>query len=411
MLHTYQVAYNMLMLKTNTKQQAGFAHFFLFFIILIVVVGAAGLYVFKKSDSGSGGGGSFKSVEKNTDCSEADRVQMTHLPMNIDDVASFTPYGLIAGAHVTPIDHLYFYPKEGPRDKYPVFAMADGEITNISVRSTHTDNGEAKLPEYRYEIKHSCQTSTYFDLVTKLDQSILDVAPDAATEGYRGSIKVKGGQEVGRIGAQSLDTAVYNSMLVLPGFISPDMYTAEPWKVHTDDFLSYFDETLRDQMNALNPRTAEPRSGKIDYDQPGKLIGNWFLEGTNGYGGLSGEGPGDGSGAGYWSGHLAIFYDAIDPDIIILSFGEYNNEGPKPFAVKGNSPDPSNVSKDFGIVKYELINMLNSFSPTQGYQDTTVKGVVLFQVLAGEKLKVEVFPGKTASQVTNFTSAFKTYER
>lgn len=409
--YTFSREYNRLMFKRISKSQSGFAHLFIFIIIVVAAIGAAGYMVYKKSSVGTSGIDSFSSVEKSTNCSDADRVQMTHLPMNMDDVASFTPYGIVAGGHVTPVDHLYFYPKDGPRDKYPVYAMADGEITSISVRGVNVDSGESRPPEYRYEIKHSCQTSTYFDLVTKIDQSILDVAPKA-DEGFSGSIKVKGGQIVGWIGGQSLDTAVYNSTLVLPGFISPELYKAEPWKVHTDDFLSYFDEPLKSQINALNRRTAEPRSGKIDYDQPGKLIGNWFLEGTNGYAGPEGhEGVGS-NGKGYWDGHLAIFYDAIFSDTVILSFGSYNDNGPMPFAVKNNAPDPADISKDSGVTKYELINMPNNFYPAEEQnQNTSVLGVALFQVLAGEKLKVETFPGKTASQVSGFTSAAKTYER
>ncbi len=333
--------------------------------------------------------------------------------MNIEDIESVTPYGLIAGAHVTPIDHLYFYPKAGPRDKYPVFAMADGEITGITVRSVNVGTGESRPSEYRYEFKHSCQTYSYFDLVTKLDQSILDVAPDAATKGYSGSIKVKAGQEIGRIGNQSLDTAVYNSTLVLPGFIHPEMYKAEPWKVHTDDFFSYFNDPLKSQILALNARTEEPRSGKIDYDQAGKLIGNWFLEGTNGYAGPGSEQgkAGSGDGSGYWSGHLAIIYDAYDPSTVIISFGKFRDQGPHSFAVKGNTPDPATIDKASGVVKYALIQPVNHLAPTQGVMSEKIEGVVLFQVLGGEKLKVEAFPDKTADEVTAFTSAAQTYER
>ena len=40
----------------------------------------------------------------------------------------------------------------------------------------------------------------------------------------------------------------------------------------------------------------------------------------------------------------------------------------------------------------------------------SVLGVVLFQVLDGEKLKVEIFPDKTAAQVTGFISPV-VYER
>ena len=110
---------------------------------------------------------------------------------------------------------------------------------------------------------------------------------------------------------------------------------------------------------------------------------------------------------------MAIFYDAVNTDTIILSFGEYNDEGPVPFAVKGNSPDPADVDKDSGIVKYELIQPPNPFAPLvdESNSDKSVRGVALFQVLSGEKLKVQIFHNKTASEVTGFTSAVKTHER
>lgn len=399
--------YNELMLLANSRS-LGFGHVGLFVVILaVILIGGVGFFVFsKQQDKNPSQSGQENSWTEG--CTSEERVPMANLPMNITDVKSFTPYGLTAGAHVTPIDHLYFYPKDGPRDKYPVYAMADGFITEITVRGINVDSGAERPPEYRYMMQHSCQTITYFDLITKIDESILKEYPDAATSGMHGRFPVKAGQIVGWIGGQSLDTAVYNMDLILPGFIHPEMYEAEPWKVHTDDFFSYFSEEHQAQMLSLSQRKAKPYSGKIDYDQPGKLIGNWFKEGTNGYAGASGYGAGDGTGRGYWTGHLAIFYHHINPDLVIVSLGEFENGEPMSFAVLGNRPDPATVSKESGVVKYELIYGPGGSGGT--LQDMQVRGVVLFQVLDGEKLKVEVFPGKKGSQVSGFTSPV-TYER
>jgi hypothetical protein len=85
--------------------------------------------------------------------------------------------------------------------------------------------------------------------------------------------------------------------------------------------------------------------------------------------------------------------------------------------------DPSNITKASGPTKYEVIAV--SYSQPNGQmwnggmlpkgaklsQTGTVRGTALFQVMDGEKLKVELFPGKTADQVTGFTSAAQTYER
>lgn len=399
-------------MQQHSSRQAGIAHLGLLFLVVLVIGAAvgAGVFVVSKNKEKNGGSGI---AEWKKGCTSNDRIGMTHAPMDMNDVATVAPLGLTAGAHVTPIDHLYFYPKDGPRDKYPVYAMADGYITEITVRGVNVSSGEKRPPEYRIVMQHSCQTISYFDLVTKLDDSILSKYPEAASKGMSGHLAIKAGQELGRIGAQSLDTAMYNLDMTLPGFIHPDMYKAEPWKVHTDDFFAYFSEPLKGSMLAKNQRMAEPRSGKIDYDKPGKLIGNWFREGTNGYAGPKDSGGIGKDGRGYWSGHLALLYYANDPSKLVVSLGEFINGQPDAFFVTGNAPDPATIGTGNGVVKYELVQLDpgggNSGQPATGNQQ--VKGTVLFQVLPGEKLKVQTFPGKTATAVNGFSAAAKTYER
>lgn len=389
-------------------REYGFAHLVLLLLILLVPVAAVGVGVWVKSKNNTSlRDGQRQTLEWTKGCTNPDRVPMAHLPMRTSDVVSFSPYGLVAGAHVTPIDHLYFYPKAGPRDTYPVYAMADGFITEITVRGIQVDSGKPRAPEYRYMLQHSCQTVSYFDLITKIDSSIIQEYPDAATKGMQGRFPVKAGQVVGWIGEQSLDTAIYNMNLTLPGFITPAVYDAEPWKIHTDDFFSYFSEAHQAEIQKFNRRKVKPYSGKIDYDQPGKLIGNWFQEGTNGYAGANGYGAGDGTGRGYWSGHLAIFYHAIQPSVIVVSIGEFKDGKPQYFAVAGNAPDPAAINKDNGLVTYELIQAPQG---DEVMQDTRPLGVALFQVLDSEKLKAEFFPDKTAAQVNGFVAP-SIYER
>lgn len=348
-----------------------------------------------------------------SDCSADKRASMTHQPMDMSDVASVTPIGATAGAHVTPIDHLYFYPNDMKnRDAAPVYAMADGFIVHISKREVNVDSGSSRPAEYRIAIQHSCQTVSYFDLLTSLDQAVLDEVPDIKTKSNINNIHipVKAGQEIGRVGAQSLDTAIYNFSMTLPGFISPEKYKGEFWKVHTDDFFSYFNESDKTAMLAKSIRKAEPLSGKIDYDQPGKLIGNWFKEGTD-YSGDGSQSVSQDGKTGYWSGHLALLYFVADPTQIIISIGQYGDGSPQAFAVKGNAPDPATVGKDSGVVAYEL-TQAPQFTPTGiSPASSQVVGTVLFQVLDGEKLKVETFPNKTKAQAMAFTNAAITYER
>ncbi|MDA1280833.1 MAG: hypothetical protein O3B95_12500 [Chloroflexi bacterium] len=54
-------------------------------------------------------------------------------PMRPEDILHLLPYGMLAGAHVTPIDHMYFEPADRSlgRDIYEVRAIQDGVIYNL----------------------------------------------------------------------------------------------------------------------------------------------------------------------------------------------------------------------------------------------------------------------------------------
>ncbi len=398
-------------MKNHTKlNQKGIAHLGLIVLVIVVLgaVGFAATRVMRDKSNGKQGAGDNRTAE----CSGKGMVKMTHMPMDMDDVQHVIPIGALAGAHVTPIDHLYFYPKDMKnRDAAPVYAMADGTIISYQERTQNVDQGTSQKGEYRIEIQHNCDIVSYFDLLTSLDDSI----KNQLKQGSGQKIPVKSGQVIGRVGAQSLDTAIYNYGMKLKGFVNPDSYKAEPWKIHTDDFFKYFDDDLKTPMLAKNLRKAEPRGGKIDYDIAGKLIGNWFQIGTNGYAGAkefqNGNNPGGGK--GYWNGHFSIAPDVIDPTITNISFGYYRGQAAQ-FSAKVGSADPATVDKSSGVVKYELIQFTNPApSPDGGVmkQSQDVQGVVLVQVLDNNQMKMEAFPGKTAAEVSGFTSAATTYQR
>src|SRR6266508_2685001 len=229
--------------------------------------------------------------------------------MDPKDVGIILPYGGMVGAHVTPIDHMYFSPIvfNSPRDTYEVRAMADGLITSISERTQQVadvNNGAPKKAEYQMKFWYTCNFASYYDLITSLSPR-LKAEFDAHKNSGGGAsvqIKVKKGELVGRIGGQTLDFAVYDYTKILPGFIVPEHYLAESWKLHVVDPFQYFEEPLRSQLLALDPRQAEPRQGKIDYDQDGKLVGTWFKEGNNGFGDTGGQNPSP------WRAHLSFVY-------------------------------------------------------------------------------------------------------
>jgi uncharacterized protein (TIGR03437 family) len=349
-------------------------------------------------------------------CTGEGSVLYTELPMAARDISVVLPLGLVTDAHVTPIDHQYLSPKDYSlgRDAYPVRAPAAGTIVNIQHRTSFVgDNTPTKLTdEYRVVIEHSCTFWTYFDLITSLDAAIsARISPAPPASGPWSApvrIPVEAGQTIGRIGGQTLDIGAVNTQIILPGFLVPDSYIREPWKVHTVDPIDYFAGPLRAQLLELNPRKAAPRGGKIDYDLDGRLVGNWFREGTNGYAGAD---P-----LRYWAGHFSIAPHYLDPTYFTISLGDYDGKS-RQFWARGNKPDPSTVSTASGLVKYELtpvglsLQGPGSANLVYNIQDSNIHGVLLVALVGERRLKLEAFPGKTAAEVAGFTPGAALYER
>lgn len=357
-------------------------------------------------------------------CEGEGPVELTALPMNKEDFAILIPYGLVTSGHVTPIDHQYFSPTifNSPRDTYEVYAPADARIVDIGARPrVNPDNPNDKFEEYRIVFSHTCTFLTYFDLVTSL-------APDLKAEydknkdanGYAGNIDfpVKAGQMIGKIGGQTLDFAVWDTQKPLTGFVVPEHYEAESWKLYTANPNDYFSSDLVEILKAKNPRTTEPVQGKIDYDIDGKLIGNWFLEGTNGYAGSENY-----TGGTYWSGHLSIAPNLYDPTRYIFSTGDFEGEA-KQFLIFDENIDPKKIDTDSGLIKFNIGGF--SYVDSQGKQwigTSYTKGpkitesgqeqesCVLVQLIENRKLKLETFSNQSCDSINKFSLNAKIYER
>jgi hypothetical protein len=339
-------------------------------------------------------------------------VSLKCFPMRVEDLRSVIPMGMMVHGHVTPSDHLSLQPKDGgaPSDRYDVLAPADGFIVDIHrPPAGNPDPGvRAYGGDYRIIIEHSATFYSWFGLVDRLDEGIVKAAgglpPAGAPVGVR--IPVKAGQVIGRTGgSHGMDFTVINTKATLRGFVNPAQFLhRDAWKPHVADPFPFADESLRFKLLALNPRKAEPRGGRIDYDVDGALAGNWYREGSGGYAGLHRR-------MDYWVGHLAFAYHHIDPAKIVVSIGDFGGR-PRQFWVKGNAPDPAGVGEKSGVVKYELIwSQLNNEGKPYDGLPATVQGTVLAQVLPDRKLKFEAFPGKTGADVNGFTSKATMYER
>lgn len=339
--------------------------------------------------------------------------------MNLSDISIIVPLGTVVGGHVTPIDHQYYLPVDfrSAPDTYPVYSSMDGFIVSVGVEHELVNPPD----KISLVIEGSCTFWVWYNLLTSLTPELSQQALPEPGRSAAVRIPIQAGEQIGTIGGRTLDFSVVNSEVTLSGFIVPEHYAAEAWKIHVVDPFDYFDEPLRSQLLALDVRSTEPRGGKIDYDLDGRLIGNWFVEGSNGY-----AGPGFGQsqeGRPYSYTHLAIVPDAIDPSTYTISIGSLLPNETNQFGILGNAPDPAQVSVETGLITYELVQVnwvdgngqfwdrLTFATGLQRRDGQQVFGTILMQLLEDRRLQVEVFMGKRASQVTGFTNAAVVYER
>ncbi len=346
-------------------------------------------------------------------CQGTGAVNFTASPMDVLDLDYINPLGLMIGCHVTPIDHQYYYAKSWSPQPAKVEDLKDVHVPAAGVvREVQRMPGEyttSDIGDYRIIIDHSCTFYTIYIHLNLLSSKLSAMVGDRG----RTPVTVEAGEVIGK--ARSFDFSVHNEDVRLKGFIVPEHYDGEAWKIHTVDPFDYFVEPLRSSLLEKDIRTAVPRGGKIDYDIDGKLMGNWFVKGSGGY---SGKNHGE---YGYWKNHLAFAPDGLDPSHLVASLGDFNGEA-KQFGIKGNVPDPAHVDVTSGLVKYELVSanyvdrngqFLDGGHFTQGVivkNGDAIEGVLVVQLVDGRTLKAEVFPGKKVADVSGFVNPM-VYER
>lgn len=345
-------------------------------------------------------------------------------PMRTEQMSIIIPYGLMAAGHVTPIDHQYYWGKVqmGNPDMYDVLAPGDGKLIQLQYRDRSLDNGKVK-GDYRGVIMYSCTFFSYFDLATSLSSDIQAQLPanwEKTNPYINTNVEVKQGQVIGKVGGQSLDFAIWDTTKTLKNLLVPTAYNnREPWKVNTVAPLDYFTDDVKAAILPFYANQSLKQDGTIDQDIDGKAAGNWFLEGTNGYAGLFDFSQQ--SATPYWDGHLSFAHDHLDPTGWVFSSGNVKGQAVQ-YAIKSPTVTPSELGLTSGLVKYQLAQWNHTDGSGQSWLAqapvSSIKmvpgqnqGTVLVQMLADRRIKVEVFIGKTPTQVTGFTNAAKIYDR
>ncbi len=314
----------------------------------------------------------------------------TNLPVQLDKISKFVGLGEL---NVFPKDHGGFVTKvegrSGP-STISVFAVADGKIKGIR-KETRPDGDQ----DFAILQRVSTTIEVQYAHVDELADDVLEAAGMLQT-GYGINnpvdIEVQAGQVIGLIGQwPAMDFQIIDQEVEL-NLISKSRYPM-PMR-QTGYYFDYYQGSLKNQLLAVTERTLEPRGGKIDYDVPGRIIGNWFLEAE--------VAPGE---FGDWDAHLAIAYGHIYADRIAIADG-YNRRFGPPINeikwVKGNAPKPEDIGMADGLVKYDLIFR---------YSDDNVFGAFLIQMLEQNRIKVEVFEDETAETVMGFTENARIYVR
>ncbi len=367
-------------------------------------------------------------------CKNNPSVRFTALPIALTDISLIEPIGELREGHIVPGDHAGIEYQTSPSSKpVKVVAPADGIIVHVE---RHAYTPPAGYPQnirhYHFYMVHSCTLFTGYVHLTEFTPEILAANPalknlDAADvreyQNLAVNIPVKAGQQIGTawtfglLGVVTVDLNVSNK-----GYLNPQTYRSENWRPHAVSFFDYLDDYLKSQIMGKNPRSIEPRGGKIDFDIDGKLVGNWFEQGSGGFRDeskkptLCGNFP-----CPYWNGHLAFVYDFVDPTQLRVSVGhDWGLADHTPFGVKGNNQDFKNIGVPEGMIKYELV-ALKDISKEKGFNsnstlvtindESKILGILLVQMMENQKIKVEIFPGKTKEEVTDFTSRAKVYTR
>ena len=301
-------------------------------------------------------------------------------PLDFDAIAWVEPLGnLNPPGHTFPSDHGGFVLKDPDRypPPYTVRAPAAGIIVEIQwrVHDWPPESGfRGKYNDYKVVIAHTSTFMSAIDHISELDENILRRAGNLTVGFNRVEIPVEEGEILGKAGGRpgvvaGIDWCVYDKN-VTRNFIHLEKYGRS---VHAAHFLPYCDEELRAKLMAKLKRTAEPRWGKFDYDQPGKLVGNWFCVNVS----ESEEVD--------WYRHLSFVYDMYDPDSIRIAVGGTLPMEVGVYAVYGNSPDPAEVTVESGKVVYWLMNAPD--------WDRLPRYTMIVELLDNETLRVEVFEG------------------
>lgn len=248
--------------------------------------------------------------------------QFTRSPIDPAVIEFIAPLGnLNPPGHTLPTDHIYFYHHLNHRSapQYDVIVPADGVIAAIQ-----------RGADDQLYIRASDAHMYY------LGHLMLD-------SGFAQNQRVVAGQRLGLTSPLSfgLDLGLINFDLT-QSFIAPARYSDN--SLHCDAPLQYFSEPLKSELYARVSGTGVDRDGRINYDVPGHLGGNWFHESLS---------VADSAGPNGWTRHLSFVRDNFDPSLIRIGIGGFIAPAGV-YTIGSADPDPASVTPAMGPITFQL---------------------------------------------------------
>jgi hypothetical protein len=335
-------------------------------LVLAVACGGKG----NPTAPASGAGGSNTGSSGATGAGVAPGTALfTQSPIDVSVISSIVPIGnLNPPDHTLPTNHAYFFhPSAANAD---VRAPAAGTVGTIT---RGADGGDDQLivtaaPGFDYYLAH-----------IRLDAGVAQGA------------RLTAGQRLGvtASAAGAMDLGIINNAVTL-FFARPERYI--PGTLHGDSPLKYFADPVKADLYAKVARSGGDKDGQINFDQAGRLAGNWFapdllpVSATENFG----NGP----------KHLAFVRDVTDPSRVRISIGGTLSIAGA-YYVQSGATDPADVSTSSGRVAYQLFIVPQAQLPA---------AMMMVQLLAEDRIRVEAFPAGTPL-TTEFTGAALPYIR
>src|ERR1041385_4007869 len=292
-------------------------------------------------------------------------------PIAVGSISSIIPLGnLNPPNHVYPTDHIYIV---------PVSAAAGANAVSAAAAGTVLDLYQPDGTDWKILIKLDKSFYYYYDHITPI--SGLSIGQSVTAGQVLGTNSGRGA---------AVDFGVYNfNNAPVAGILNTCALKAESI---VDAPLKYYSGTLQTSLYAkVNVAAGVSKDGKFDYDQAGKLTGNWTL---------SGHQPGAET-----QYALAFVYNVVDRSMRVSAGSLLGGGGT--FGVQAALNDWSFFNTGSGQVN---IRLYPTSQGDQGAPSTSQFGVLAVQMISANQIKVEMFLGNTPG-VAAFTSNAQLYER